>query len=155
TESVLLAFIGGTLGLALAYAGLGAILRVSPGIPRLQETTIDLNVLSVTLCASIFTGILFGIAPALRTSKTDEIAEVLKSSAKSSDGRDQNFLRSLLIVGECSLALMLLVTAGLLIRSFVQLGKVDLGFNPERVLTGWIMLPATKYAEPARQTQFV
>ncbi|MCI0533604.1 MAG: ABC transporter permease [Verrucomicrobiales bacterium] len=154
TESVLLAFAGGLAGLALAYGGLEVVLKLSPEIPRLQQTAIDTAVLATTLLVSLATGILFGIAPALRTSKV-ELSDVLRAGTKMTSWRDGAGLRRLLLIAESSLALMLLVGAGLLIRSFLQVGKVNPGFSSERVLTGMIMLPQTKYAEARQQKQFV
>ena len=154
TESVLLALAGGVAGLFLAYGGLQVVLKLSPEIPRLKETTIDTTVLAATLVASLATGILFGVAPALRSSKI-ELSDVLRAGTKITSWRDGASLRNALVIAESSLALMLLVSAGLLIRSFLQLGRVDSGFDPRRVLTGLIMLPPTKYHESRQQKQFV
>jgi putative ABC transport system permease protein len=136
TESLMLAFAGGALGLLLAIWGVALMTKLLPrDFPRLAEINLDWQVLSFTLVASVLTGILFGLAPALQISKTD-VQETLKESGRgSSGGRRHNRLRSLLIVGEVALSVVLLVGAGLLFRSFLQLQAVNTGFTPQQVLT--------------------
>jgi putative ABC transport system permease protein len=153
TESLLLALLGGAAGLLLAFQGIEFILWWGPNLPRLEETTIDLRVLAFIFLLSLASGVMFGTAPALQSSKID-LQEALKESGTRSAGLGRARTRSLLVVGEVALALMLLVSAGLLIRSFVRLLEVDPGFNPESILTGEILLPTPKYAAPRRQAAF-
>jgi putative ABC transport system permease protein len=153
TESLLLALLGGAAGLLLAFQGIELLIRWGPNLPRLEETTIDLRVLAFTFLLSLASGLIFGIAPALQSSKID-LQEALKESGTRSPVLGRARTRSLLVMAEVALALMLLVSAGLLIRSFVRLLEVDPGFNPERILTGEILLPTPKYAEPRRQVAF-
>jgi putative ABC transport system permease protein len=146
TESVLLAVLGGGAGVMLAFWGID-FLRVVGGhtVPRLGEVTIDVTVLLVSLVVSMGTGILFGIAPALASAKP-ELTEALKEGGRgSSTGRRRNRLRNALVVAEMALALVLLVGAGLLMKSFNRLQNVDPGFDPHNVLTMEFALPVTKY----------
>ena len=135
TESFMLAFAGGGIGLLLALWGVALMTKLLPrDFPRLGEINLDWRVLGFTLLASVLTGILFGLAPALQISKTD-VQETLKESGRGSSGSRGHRLRSLLIVGEVALSVVLLVDAGLLFRSFLQLQAVNTGFTPEQVLT--------------------
>jgi putative ABC transport system permease protein len=152
-ESVLLALLGGAVGLLLAFQGIAFLRWLGPNLPRLEETTIDMRVLTFSLLLSVLSGLIFGVAPALHGSKID-LQEALKKSGTRTAGLGRNGTRSLLVVTEMALAMMLLVSAGLLMRSFVRLYKVDPGFNPESVLTGWVLLPISKYSEPRRQAVF-
>ncbi len=140
TESVLIALAGGALGLLIARAGLDVMRAVNPGnIPRLEVIAIDGWVLAFTFAVSILTGIIFGLAPALRAVKVD-LNNTLKAGGRSTQG-DGGFnssrrrLRNVLVVAEVALSLMLLIGAGLLIRSFVRLQSVSPGFNPENVVS--------------------
>jgi predicted permease len=140
TESVVLALLGGAAGLLLAQAGLLAIRALNPGnIPRLDAITIDPVVLVFTFAVSLVTGIVFGLAPAFRAAGVD-LTVALKAGGRSGQG-DGGFgstrlrLRSLLVVSELALSLMLLIGAGLLVRSFVRLQAVPPGFNPEGVIS--------------------
>src|SRR6185503_18594978 len=121
-----------------------------PGdFPRFSEITLDWRVLGFTLMASIFTGILFGLAPALQISKTD-VQESLKETGWSvSSSRRHNRLRNLLIVGEVALSVVLLVGAGLLFRSFLELQSVNTGFTSQRVLTVRLTPAGTNYRADA------
>jgi predicted permease len=140
TESVLLGVLGGAVGLAIANAALFVVRTVNPGnIPRLEIIGIDGAVLAFTFGVSILTGIVFGIAPALRAARVD-LNTALKAGGRSSQGdggltTSRRRLRSLLVVSEVALSLMLLIAAGLLIRSFVRLQQVPPGFNPENVIS--------------------
>src|ERR1044072_1287593 len=135
TESFMLAFAGGGVGVLLALWGVALMTKLLPrDFPRLGEINLDWRVLGFTLLASVLTGILFGLAPALQISKTD-VQETLKESGRGSSGSRGHRLRSLLIVGEVALSVVLLVDAGLLFRSFLQLQAVNTGFTPEQVLT--------------------
>ncbi|HEV7797778.1 MAG TPA: ABC transporter permease [Pyrinomonadaceae bacterium] len=136
TENLMLAFAGGATGLLLALWGVALMTKLLPrDFPRLGEINLDWRVLAFTLFASVLTGILFGLAPALQISRTD-VQESLKESGRgASSGRRHNRLRNLLIVGEVALSVVLLVGAGLLFRSFLQLQSVNTGFTSEQVLT--------------------
>jgi len=136
TESLMLAFAGGLAGLLLALWGVALLTKLLPlDFPRLGEIKLDWRVVAFTFVASMLTGILFGLAPALQISKTD-VQESLKESGRgTSSSRRHNRLRSLLIVGEVALSVVLLVGAGLLFRSFLQLQAVNTGFTTEQVLT--------------------
>lgn len=153
TESVLLAVIGGALGLLLAVVGINLLIAIAPeSIPRVGETSLDWRVLAFTFGVSTLTGILFGLAPALQASKPD-LNETLKSTTRGSTA-NHNRVRSLLVVSEVALALTLLVVAGLMIRSFLQLQHVEPGFNSKNVLTMQISLPQTRYASEQQQVTF-
>ncbi len=140
TESVLLSLAGAAAGLVLAWLGLALLRALNPGnIPRLDEISINPSVLAFTFAVSLATGILFGLAPAWRALKVD-LNSALKSGARlASPGAglslSRNRLRGLLVVSELSLSLVLLIGAGLLIRSFVRLQNVPPGFSPDGVLT--------------------
>jgi len=154
TESVLLAIFGGVSGLLLGYEVLELFVRLAPDIPRLNETTIDLHVLIFSAALTIGTGLIFGIAPALQGYKADVQDSLKESGSRLTIGSTGARARSVLVVAEIALALMLLAGAGLLIRSFVQLQQVDPGFNPKSLLTAFVMLPPSKYLEPQRQAVF-
>ncbi len=163
TESLLLAIISGAVGLLLALWSLDAIksLNISGNsplnIPRLQEVSLDGRVFVFTLLISVLTGILFGLAPALRLSQvrlTDALKEGGRTSAESG-GKGSNRLRRALVVAEVALSLILLVGAGLLINSFVRLSQVQPGFEPNNLLTMFLFLSPTKYSEGAQQSQTI
>ncbi|HEV2915201.1 MAG TPA: ABC transporter permease [Pyrinomonadaceae bacterium] len=156
TESVLLSVLGGALGLLIAIWGIDLLGAVVPAdIPRFGETNLDFTVLGFTLGASILTGLIFGLAPALSASKID-LNEALKEGGRSAtEGRGRNRMRSLLIISEVALSLVLLVGAGLLIKSFIHLRSVNPGFNADRVLTASLSLPSVKYKGDAQIAQFI
>src|SRR4051812_31453903 len=136
TETALLGFMGGVAGLLVAALALQAIRTINPGnIPRLDAISLDGRVLAFTFAVSILTGVLFGLAPALRAARVD-INSTLKAGGRNSQGEgglgsgSRRRLRSLLVVGEVAISMMLLVGAGLLIRSFVRLQSVSPGFTP-------------------------
>jgi predicted permease len=140
TESVLLGLMGGALGLLIAKASLYVVRTVNPGnIPRLDAIGIDAAVLAFTFGVSVATGIIFGLAPAVRAARLD-LNTALKSGGRSTQG-DGGFgssrrrLRSLLVVSEVALSLMLLIGAGLLVRSFARLQDVSPGFNANNVIS--------------------
>jgi putative ABC transport system permease protein len=155
TESLVLSLAGGALGLLVAAWGVRLISSFVPAdIPRFSETGLDPTVLAFTLAASVLTGLVFGLAPALSASKLD-LNESLKEGGRgATGGRARNRVRSLLIVSEVALSLVLLVGAGLLVKSFLKLRNTDPGFNPENVLTASISLPSAQYSEDARIAQF-
>jgi putative ABC transport system permease protein len=136
TESAMLALAGGALGLMLAVWGVALITKLlPPDFPRVQEIGMDWRVLGFTLVASMFTGFLFGFAPALQVSKTD-VQEAMKESGRGAMGSvRRSRLRHALIVAEVALSVVLLAGAGLLFRSFLRLQAVDAGFSSHQVLT--------------------
>ena len=146
SESLLLAVIGGGAGILLARWGLAAIIALSPGnIPRLEEVGLDRRVLMFTVLVSLVTGILFGLAPALKAAKSD-LHSMLKEGGRTGTRQSRRgWLRKGLVVTETALALLLLVGAGLLLRSLWQLQRVQTGFNPERLLTLRLAPPAASY----------
>jgi len=143
TESVLLAVLGGIFGLLLALWGIDAIRSASiDSIPTTAEINLDMSVLLFTLFVSLLTGVVFGLAPALQSSKLD-LNESLKEGGRSATtGSGSKQLRNLLVVSEVALSLMLLVGAGLLIKSFTHLRAIDPGFNPQKLLEMQLALPA-------------
>jgi putative ABC transport system permease protein len=145
-ESVLLALIGGLAGVLLALWGLDLLRALgSHTVPRIAEANLDLRVLLVTLVASVGTGILFGLVPALASAKP-ELTEALKEGGRgSTTGSRRNRVRNALVISEVALALVLLVGAGLLLKSFARLQNVDPGFEPRNVLTMELSLPVAKY----------
>jgi putative ABC transport system permease protein len=155
TESILLAFIGGGLGVLVAAWGVQILsaLRDLP-VPRADAIGVDSRVMIFSLAVMLLTGILFSLAPIWRMSRTD-LVEALKESARgSSTGPRRNRMGAALVVGELALSVVLLAGAGLLLRSFVRLLHVNLGFAPENVLTFQISLPTTKYPQMYQKTAF-
>ncbi|HEY2139680.1 MAG TPA: ABC transporter permease, partial [Chthoniobacterales bacterium] len=154
TESVLLSIIGGALGVAIAFWGIHAMIALAPdNIPRLREITIDPRVLGFTLAVSIFTGVLFGLVPALQASSID-LNDALKQSVRGSTAAPGRLLRSVFVIAEVSIALVLLIGAGLMIRSFAHLEHVKTGFATEKVLTMRVQLPIAKYRESQQRVEF-
>jgi predicted permease len=155
TESLLIAALGGMAGLAVAKWGIEALVALGPKqIPRIHMIALDWRTLAFTLTAALLTGALFGLAPALQVSKVN-LSDSLKEGGRgSSGGAQHNRLRGLLVIAEVSLAFVLLIGAGLLIRTFFYLQKVDPGFNPERVLTASIDLPGARYQTAKQRSAF-
>ena len=154
TESVMLAVTGGVLGLILGFAGVRALLTVSPaGLPRIGENGsaigVDWRVLGFTLGVSVLTGILFGLFPAFTASRTDLNSSLKESSNRSGTGFRQGKARSLLVISEVSLALVLLIGASLLIRTFIALHGVNPGFDAHNILTMEMSLNGDRYAKTA------
>jgi putative ABC transport system permease protein len=153
TESVLLSAIGGLAGLGLAWLGLDALLAAAPAdLPRANEIRIDGGVLAFTLGLSVATGLLFGLVPALQTSASDP-GRTLKEGGRGTTALGVSLRRGLVVL-EVALAVVLLVGAGLMIRSFVNVQRVDLGFDPDRVLTARVALFGQGYQQPARVVEF-
>ena len=154
-ESTLLSMIGGILGLLLASWGLGLIVAFSPeNIPRLQEVSLDRRVLCFTFLISLFTGIVFGLAPALQAIKSDLQSSLKEGGRTSGLETGRRRLRDVLVVTELALSVLLLVGAGLLIRSFWSLQRVDAGFNREHLLTLRAFPPASTYPDNQQVAAF-
>ncbi|HEY6305129.1 MAG TPA: ABC transporter permease [Candidatus Angelobacter sp.] len=159
TESVLLAVIASPLGLALGWA-LTRFLVVL-GQPQVERfamqsvpVTMDARVLLFTLTVSVLTGVLFGIFPALQLARTDLNSTLRDEGRGSTGGHSRTQIKSLLVVGQVALTLLLLICAGLVVRSFENLLKVDPGFDPRNVLTMNVSLPPVKYADAQKQIAF-
>jgi putative ABC transport system permease protein len=146
-ESVLLAVVGGLAGVVLAIWGLDLLRSIgTQTVPRIAEVNLDLRVLLVTLAVAVVTGLVFGLIPALASGKP-ELTEALKEGGRgSTTGVRRNRVRNALVISEVALALVLLVGASLLLKSFVRLQNVNPGFNPKNVLTMEVALPVLKYA---------
>jgi len=155
TESVLLALFGAVAGVLLALLGVDFLKTIgSQTVPRLREVNIDLHVLLTTLVVAVGTGILFGIVPGL-TSLRPELTEALSEGGRgSTSGSRRNRLRNALVIAEVALALVLLSSAGLLVKSFVRLQNVNPGFNPKNVLTFEVSLPKLRYPDSKEIVQF-
>ena len=155
TESVLLAFLGGLLGLGLSWAATRYFATLgNNNLPQGMPITMDARVLLFMLAISVLTGILFGIFPALQLSRTN-VNQTLRDEGRGSTGGHRRMqLRGLLVVGQVALSLMLLIGAGLLVRSFSRLLTVEPGFDPQNVLTMNVSLPTVKYADAQKQIAF-
>ena len=154
TESVLLSVVSGVLGLALSFWLIKLLLAITPpNTPRLSEISIDLRVFAFTFAVTILAGILFGLFPALQTSRPN-LNETLKDSGqRGSETGGRNRVGSFLIVSEIALSFILLAGAGLLIKSFLHLREINPGFNPDNVLTMRVTLPPGKYAQGEPRAQ--
>jgi predicted permease len=154
TESSLLAMVGGAFGLGLAWWGTRLIEGLgSQAFPQVQRVTLDGRVAAFTAGISLLTGIIFGLAPALGASRFD-LNGVLKEAGRGVGTAGQNPLRSALIMAEVAMALVLLTSAGLLIKSLVRLRNVDPGFNSEKLLTMDISLPSSRFPDGSSQSAF-
>ena len=152
TESMLLAFVGGALGIAFAFLALRCVRLLGPqSVPRLSNISIGITALAFTFLICVLSAILFGLAPALRVSRID-VQTVLQSTSRNSSGVSTiwgrgNHLRHSLVIGEIALCVMLLIGAGLLIRSFIRVRDVNPGFNPHNVLTLELTLTGERYKD--------
>jgi putative ABC transport system permease protein len=155
TENLLLAAIGGSIGLLLAVWGTRALVALSPPeIPRLDTVSIDARVILFLIGISALTSVCFGLAPAMHASAVN-LSDSLKESGRgTSDGMRRNRFRNFLVISEFALALMLLIGAGLMIRSFVALQSIDPGFNPHNVLSMVVSVAGSKEAEPGQRAIF-
>ena len=155
TESVLLALLGGALGVLLAKWGIELLVAVSgDSLPPTAQVKIDATVLAFTVIVSLVTGVLFGLAPALRTMRLN-LSNCLKESGRSvGESGQRNLARNVLVVIESAVAVVLLVGAGLLVRSLIRLQSTSPGFNAQNVLTMRIDLPGEKYGSPEKTTRF-
>ncbi|MBZ5523059.1 MAG: ABC transporter permease [Acidobacteriia bacterium] len=155
TESMLLALMAGAFGLGLSWAATRSLsIWGADYLPQGSIIGMDMNVLGFTLLISLFTGVFFGIIPALQLSRSD-INQTLRDEGRgSSTGHSRAQLKNLLVAGQIALLLPLLIGAGLLVRSFIRLLNVDPGFDPENVLTMRVALPTVKYADAQKQVAF-
>ncbi|HKG48718.1 MAG TPA: ABC transporter permease [Pyrinomonadaceae bacterium] len=155
TESLLLSLAGGVAAVVLAFWGTSLLVSFKPeNLPRLSEIGVDGRVLGFTLGISILTGLVFGLAPAWAASR-DRVGDALKEGGRSATaGSARQRLRSAFVVAELAVALILLVGAGLLIKTFWKLRSVEPGFNPDRLITMRVELPETRYKDVAPQTRF-
>ena len=158
TESVLLSLVGGVVGLLIAYWGVHALVAVLPdaqlnALPFLKSLNLDSRMLAFSFGLSLVTGMVFGLAPALQSSRPD-LNEVLKEGGRNTAAGAGQRLRSALVMTEIALAVVLLVGAGLMMKSLLRLLQSNIGFNPENVLTMSVVLPAAKYTDNNRQIAF-
>ena len=155
TESVCIAFIGGLVGLALAWVGIRALIAFGPAnLPRVQTVSLDGRILLFTFGLSLLTGILFGLAPVFQALRTNLNSSLKEEGRSSTSSRGRARIRRLLVVSEVALALMLLVGGGLMVRSFARLLSVDPGFNPDHLLTMSVSLAGSKQATVPQRIQF-
>ena len=152
-ESVLLASLGGALGILFAYASVNVLLAFAPAdTPRLQMVSVDRVVLAYTMAATALTALLFGVAPAVQLARAD-VAPALQGG-RGAPGGAQHRMRRALVAAEVALAFVLVVTGGLLLRSFSSLLRVDPGFRPDHVLTAVVNLPRARYRDTAAADAF-
>ena len=155
TESLILAVAGAVLGLALAAAAVRALITIDPtSLPPLAPVALDAPVMLFTLLLGVVTTIVFGLAPALRTLGLNLVESLREGSQQATLGGGRQRLRAALVVAEVALAVVLVVGAGLMIRSLSALGRIDLGFNPANVLTLRLAVPTTSYDTPEKVVDF-
>src|SRR5581483_4115997 len=155
TESVVLSVAGGSAGLLLAKWGLDLLMALGPGqVPRYNRVGIDATVLGFSLAVAVLTGIVFGLAPALQASKPDLQSTLREGGHNAGGDPGQRRMRSLLVVAEMAIALVLLVGAGLLTRSFVRVMGMNPGFATHNVLTMMVLLPQSNYGQPQQRLAF-
>ncbi len=155
TESLVLALAGGVLGVAVAYGGLAALRAgAAATLPRASEAAVDGRVLAFALAVSAATGVLFGLVPALRLSRAGGPAELLRGAGRGTVGGPRDRVRPALVVAEVALSFLLLVGAGLLLRSFGRLLAVDKGFDAAHALTFSVSLPNARYPQAPQQYAF-
>ena len=153
TEGLVLAILGAVVGLSLAYGGIAAIASLDPaGIPRISAITIDGRVLAFTVALALVTTLLFSLAPALRATRADLTESLKEGGPQGTAGIRRQRLRGTLVVAEVALAVMLLIGAGLMLRSVRALQQVDLGFDPYGVLTMRLSAPTATYDTPEKVT---
>jgi putative ABC transport system permease protein len=153
-ESLSLASLGGALGLLIAlWSADGMTAMLPETVPAWMAFSVDWRVLAFTLGATTATAILCGIAPGWQASKTD-LMSVMKDGARGAGGLRKQRLRSLLVIGEVALAMTLLIGAGLMMKSFIRVRQINIGFNANKVMTAKIALPETQYPAPAQRNNF-
>jgi putative ABC transport system permease protein len=154
-EGVTLAILGGAAGLALAYAGLKALIAANPNsLPRAAEIGLDVRVVAFTVVTALFTGVVFGLAPLLHVGQRAVSLALKEGGTRSTATITRNRVRRGLVVAEIALAVMLVVGAGLMLRSFWKLMRFDSGFDRANLATFGLVLPATKYQEQPRRVAF-
>ena len=155
TESIVLAVAGAALGLGLAAIGLRVLLTLDPtSLPPLAPVALDFSVVLFTLVLGVATTIVFGLAPALRTLRVNLVESLREGNQQATVGGARQRLRSALVVAEVALAVMLVVGAALMIRSLSELARIDLGFNPENMLTMRLAIPQTRYDTPEKVVDY-
>jgi putative ABC transport system permease protein len=155
TESILLALVAGAVGVALAFWGSRTLVALAPtDVPRLAEASIDTTVLSFAIGVSLLASLLFGLAPALQVLRVDLSTSLKQSVQRSGGGSLADRMRQVLVVAEIALSVILVAGAGLLLKSFVALQSVELGFRPERVLVVGTSIPASDLATAQHATRF-
>jgi putative ABC transport system permease protein len=155
TESVVLALAGAVAGLGLAWAGLRILMTIDPtSLPPLAPVRLDLVVVAFTLVLGVGTTILFGLVPALRTLRVDLVESLREGGQQATLGGARQRLRGLLVVAEVALAVVLVIGAGLMIRSLDALGRINLGFTPDRLLTMRLSVPTARYDTPEKVVSF-
>ena len=154
TESIVLALMGALLGLAFASIGLRVLMAVDPtSLPPLAPVRLDWTVVTFTLVLGVVTTIVFGLAPALRTLHVN-LVESLREGGQATVGGHRQRLRSLLVVAEVTLAVVLVIGAALMVKSLAALGRIDLGFQPENMLTMRVSVPTARYDTPEKTVNF-
>jgi len=154
TEGVLLSLLGGALGLVLARVGVQAIIRLYPtSLPRTSEVTVDAMVLLFTLGVSIATGIVFGLAPLMHTRAAGLVTALKEGGDRGATGSARHHIRRVLVMAEVALAVMLVIGAGLLLRTVANLTNVDAGFDRARLVTFSMALPIADYPQPSGRAQ--
>ena len=155
TESILIAILGGAIGVLFAWWGTNLLVALKPqNLPRLDEIGVDLRVFGFTLGVSLLTGLIFGLLPAWSASRAALNTGLKEGGRSVSSSKSQQRLRNAFVVGELAVALVLLVGAGLLVKTFWKLRNVEPGFNPNHLLTMRVELPETRYKEVEPQTRF-
>lgn len=156
TESVLLAIIGGALGVALSYVGTDLLVAMAPaGAPRIHEVAVDGRVLTFAIVSTLMAGVVFGLLPSLRASRTDLRDSLTEGGRGGNAGRSGRDMRRWLVSGQIALAVVLLIGSGLLLRTFNALRAVDLGFEPSGVVTMQVNLPISNYSDADAVRAFI
>jgi len=152
-ESGILAGAGALLGVALAMVGVRALLALRPDeLPRVASVGIDGPVLAFAVAAAVGAALLFGLLPSLQASRLD-LADSLKDRGQAATGVGRAFLRNAVVVGEAALSLVLLIGAGLMMRSFVELSRVDPGYDPDDLVTFTVAIPFNRYPQPSARSE--
>ncbi len=155
SEAVLLAGLGGALGLAFAQVGVSVLVRTAPAnLPRIDEVAIDASVLAFTFGVTLVSALLFGMAPALKRVSPALLGSLIQSGARTSAGRERQVMRNALVVAQTALALILLIGSGLLVRSFWEIRNVNPGFDARNVLTFRLTLPGSEYNTATQMAGF-